>query len=179
MNEMKLSQEASADVVRSMPKLRGRFNVEHIRDGKVIANYEMPNGITDEGLNHILDTEFHGSAQVTTWYIGLIDNAMFSALSAADTAAQINGTNAWDELTAYDETNRVEWTEGLAAARSITNSATVDFTMNDTDTVKGIFVVSTNTKGGTTGVLWATAAFGSTVSVVDDDILKVTYTVSG
>src|SRR5689334_13628 len=70
---------------RARMNMRGRFIVEHIRDGKTIGQYSMPNGIVDVGLNHILETEFNGGTQVTAWYIGLIDNASFSALSAADT----------------------------------------------------------------------------------------------
>jgi hypothetical protein len=160
-------------------RAQGMVKIEHIRGGEKIGEYLFPNGITDEGLNHILNTQFHNTTQVATWYIGLIDNSGFSALAAGDTAAQINGTNGWDELSEYDEATRPAWTEGAAASRSITNAATVDFTINATKTVKGIFLVSTNTIDGTTGFLWATAAFGSTVSVVDNDVLKVTYTVSG
>lgn len=159
--------------------LGGKFIVEHFRNGQAIGKYEFKNGIVDEGMNKLLDVHFHGVAAIGTWYIGLIDNASFSALAAADSAAQINGTNGWLELSEYDEATRPAWTEGVAAARSITNAVTVDFTINATKTVKGIFVVSTNTIDGTTGVMWATAAFGATVAVADNDVLKVTYTVSG
>jgi len=156
--------------------VRGKFKIEHIRDGKVIAEYEFPNGIVDVGLNHILDTEFHNQAAVATWYLGLVDNASWTAFAAADIMSSHAG---WIENSDYDEATRPEWTEGAAAARTITNAVTVDFTISATVTIKGIFVTSVNTKGGSTGILWATAAFGSTVAVVDNDVLKVTYTVSG
>lgn len=166
-------------MIQSKMPLGGKFIVEHIRNGQSIGKYEFKNGIVDEGMDKLLDVHFHGVAAIGTWYLGLIDNAGFSALAAGDTAAQINGTNGWDEMSEYDEATRPVWTEGAASGRSITNAATVDFTINATKTVKGIFVVSTNTIDGTTGVLWATAAFGSTVAVADNDVLKVTYTVSG
>jgi hypothetical protein len=85
----------------------------------------------------------------------------------------------WTESTDYDEVSRVTWNPDAAASRAVTNSTTVDFTMNATKTIKGIFITSNNTKGGTTGTLWATAAFSSNASVVATDVLKVTYTVSG
>jgi hypothetical protein len=44
--------------------------------------------------------------------------------------------------------------------------------------LKGIFVTSSNTKNGTTGTLWSTAAFASTVDVSNGDSLKITYTVN-
>jgi hypothetical protein len=161
--------------------LKGRFKVVHCdANGNEKGTYEFPNGITTEGLNHVLDASFHNQAATATWYIGLIDaTSGYTGLAAGDTAAQINGTNGWDELTSYTEANRVEWNEDAAAAGSITNSSTSDFSINATVSIKGIFVVSTNTKSGTTGVLWSTAAFASDVAAVNGDTLKITYTVSG
>jgi hypothetical protein len=189
MNSMQLCEKVSCEVVRGKPRgagdsdsaldrllAQGRFKIQHIRDGKVIGEYDLPNGITDVGMNKLLDVMFHADAQITTWYIGLINNAGFSALNNADTMGSHAG---WAESTDYDEANRVTWQENAASARSITNTTTADFTMNTTVTIKGIFVTSDNTKGGTTGTLWSTAAFGTNVSVVDNDQLKVSYSVSG
>jgi len=67
-------------------KLSGHFVIEHRdREGDLKGVYDVPNGIVDEGLNHILDTEFHGSSQIGTWYIGLVDNSGFTAFSSDDT----------------------------------------------------------------------------------------------
>ena len=155
---------------------KGKFHIQHIRDGKVINEFDVPNGIVDVGLNHILETEFHSGTQVTTWYIGLVDNAGFSAFANADTMSSHAG---WAESPAYTEANRVTWSAGAAATRQITNAATCDFSINATVTIKGLFITSNNTKGGTTGTLWSTAAFGSTVALNNGDTLKVTYTLSG
>lgn len=157
--------------------LKGRFRVEHYdRDGNLKATYRVPNGIVDVGLNKILDDMFDGGTQSTTWYIGLVDNSGFSAFANADTMASHSG---WSESTAYTETARPEWTAGTPAARSITNASTVDFSINATVTLKGIFIVDNSTKSGTSGVLWSTAAFASNVAAVNGDTLKITYTVSG
>jgi hypothetical protein len=159
-------------------KLAGRFVVEHRDcDDKLKAIYEFPNGIVDEGMNHILDTQFHGTSQVATWYIGLVDNSGFSAFADADTLASHAG---WSESTAYTESNRVTWAEDAASSRSISNSTTADFSINATGNLKGIFVSSNNVKStGNTGTLWSTAAFSSVVATANGDTLKVTYTVSG
>lgn len=157
--------------------LKGRFQIEHRnKAGELIGVYDVPNGIVDEGLNHILETEFNGGTPITTWYMGLIDNASFSALANADTMASHAG---WIENDDYDEATRPEWTAGTAASRQITNASTVDFSINATVTLKGIFITSNNTKAGTTGTLWSTASFSSNVSANNGDTLKVTYTVSG
>lgn len=181
---LNVQQHAVAAVDRSPPlapqefRPRGKFTVEHRdKNGKLLNKFEIPNGIVDEGLNHILETEFHSGTQVTTWYIGLIDNASFSALANADVMSSHAG---WVESSAYTGATRPQWTAGTAATRAITNASTVDFAINtDSTTIKGIFIVSNNTKGGTTGVLWSTAAFGSTVNVNNGDTLKVTYSLSG
>lgn len=158
--------------------LKGKFHIEHFnKAGELIGKYEVPNGIVDVGLNHILETEFNGGTPITSWYIGLVDNASFSAFANADTMGSHAG---WIEThTTYSQGTRPEWTAGTATGRSITNAATVDFSMTATITVKGIFITSSSTKGGTTGTLWSTAAFASNVTANNGDTLKVTYTVSG
>ena len=157
--------------------LKGLFRVEHFdKEGKLKGTYRFPNGIVDVGLNKLLDDMFDGGTQSTTWYIGLVNNAGWSAFNASDTMAS---HSTWVEATAYTETARPEWTAGTAAARSITNSSTVDFSINATITLKGIFIADNSTKSGTTGTLWSTASFASNVAATNGDTLKITYSVSG
>ncbi len=162
----------------SKARLKGVFKVEHYRgDGTLKAVYDDLNGIVDEGLDSILDVQFHAASQITTWYIGLVDNSGWTAFADADTLASHAGRA---ESTNYSEANRVEWEEDAASSRSITNSTTADFSVNANGNMKGIFVSSNNVKStGNTGTLWSTAAFSSVVVVTNGDTLKVTYTVSG
>jgi hypothetical protein len=203
MNQLKIGQAAGCEIVRAAQPLgldldklplRGKFTVEHIRNGKVIGTHEFPNGITNEGKNHLLDVHFRGTSAITTWYLGLIDLTGYSALAAADIYDNINQAgNGWDEFSTYtDDANadstvtRPTWTEGAASGQSITNASPVIFDITGTGTVKGVFLVggtNAQTKGDhTAGVahkLWATALFtGGDVAVLNGDQLKVTYTVS-
>jgi hypothetical protein len=62
-----------------------------------------------------------------------------------------------------------------------TNSASVAaFNINATATVGGAFLISDNTKGGTTGTLFSAADFQSPGdrTVVSGDTLNITYTLS-
>lgn len=161
---------------REKIRLGGKFHVQHIRKGEVINEFDCDNGIVDVGLNKILDDMFNSGTQSATWYCGLINDSGFTALADADTMASHTG---WSELTSYTEANRVTWGVGAAASRSVTNSTTMDFSINATVDVNGIFIVDNNTKNGNTGTLWATASFSSAVSATSGDTLKVTYTVSG
>lgn len=162
--------------VESLKDFGGTFKIDHIRDGKVIGEYEFDNSVVDVGMNHLLDVLFNGTTQVTTWYMGLVDNAGFTAYAAGDTSASHAG---WTEFTSYSEAVRQTWDPGSASARSLSNGTAVTFSINGTGTVKGLFTISDSTKSGTTGTLFSTASFSSTVAVINGDSLKVTYTVSG
>jgi len=157
-------------------KLKGQWKAQLVRDSKVIGEYDFPNGIVNVGLNYLLDASFNGGSAVSTWYIGLINNAGFTALNNADTMASHSG---WVETDDYTEGTRPEWTSGAASSRAVTNSATVDFSIDATVTIRGIFITSNNTKSGTTGTLWSTGNFLSNVSAANGDTLRVTYTLSG
>lgn len=148
------------------------------KDGNLKWTRETVNGISDEGIEYLLGLGFRNIPTTKTpWYIGLVDNSGFSAFAPGDTMASHTG---WTVFIAYSEATRPEWTAGAPATRAITNAVTVDFTINGGGgTVKGIFIVDENTKSGTTGTLWSTAAFSSPATVVATDELKITYTVSG
>lgn len=156
--------------------LKGKWAVEVIRNGIVIAS--MPvifNGITTAGKNALLDIMFRNQTQLASWYFGLVDNAGFTAFADADTMSSHSG---WTESTAYSDANRVQWSPDAAASASISNATPATVNINATATLKGGFIASNNTKGGTSGTLWATVAFASTVDVVNGDQLKLTYTVN-
>jgi hypothetical protein len=146
------------------------------KDGNLKWTREFQNGVVDEGIEYLLDAGFNGGSQTSTWYMLLVDNSGFSAFAAADTMASHSG---WTEDQTYSEGTRPEWTADAAGSRAVTNSTTVDFSINGTTVIQGIAATTNNTKGGTTGTLFATAAFSSTASVESGDTLKVTYTVSG
>jgi hypothetical protein len=158
--------------------LGGTFNVECVgADGatKWLTGLEF-NGVTTAGLNHVLDTVFHGGTPVTTWYFGLVNGGTTPTYAAADTMGSHAG---WTEYTTYSQTNRVAWDEGAASSGSTTNSVTSDFSMNGSGTVAGVFLTSSATKSGTTGTLFATANFsGGNQTVSNGDTLKVTYTIN-
>lgn len=135
---------------------------------------DFANGITDVGIHYLLEAGFRDGAKITAWYAGLIDNAGYTGVAAGDTMSSHTG---WTEIsTQYDEATRQTLSFGAAASRAIT--ASVSFTMNDTKTIKGIFVTSVNTKGGTTGTLWSTALFSSPPGLVSGNVLTANYTLS-
>jgi hypothetical protein len=178
--------------------LRGRFVVDHFRGGRRINVYSMPNGITIEGKNKLLNVMFQGATtQITQWYLGLIDLIGYATggpgAQETDTYDEIGAARAndWQPFTNYTDANngdsavtRPEWNPDTASSKSITNSSVAIYDITADGDVKGVFVVGGGTAamnkndyaGG--GTLWATAFFTSDVAVLTGDQLKVTYTVS-
>jgi hypothetical protein len=179
---MNINKQKFLDILKAMcgPKdpLEAKFSVGGVftfqcfdKDGKLKWEDTAKNAATVLGLNSVLDVSFHAATQIATWYIGLITGT--GTLAEADTLASHAG---WTEGTDYTGT-RKEWTEGAASAKVMTNSATVDFAITGTMTVKGAFLCSVTS--GTSGVLFCTALFtGGDQAVKSGDTLKVTYTLT-
>lgn len=159
-------------------KFEGIWKVECFNpDGSLAWEDEIHNGVTNAGINDNLAVYFNSGTQKPTWYGGLIDNASFSALSAGDTISSHSG---WIENNNYSESVRQTWTSGAPSGQSITNSASMVFSINATVTIKGAFLVSNSTKGGASGILWSTGTFASgNQSLVNGQQLKLTYTLTG
>ena len=150
----------------------GYFTYEHIRDGKVIDTWKEKNIVVNQGLNYILDAALSGGTVNTTHYVGLFSN---NYTPIASTLV----TNLTEVNAKYDELTRPTWTEAGASSQSISNSASpASFTFNASETVYGAFLISNNTKGGTTGTLIAASKFASARSVIAADVINVTYTLS-
>ncbi len=147
------------------------------RNAFVAWEVAIENLVTTEGKNDLLTNYLKGSSYTAAFYVGLVNNASFTAYAAGDVAAQINGTNGWLEGVPYSNANRVTWTGGTAAAGSIDNSASpAIFNINATLTVRGAFLSTSNVKSGTAGKLYGEADFAAARSVLSGDTLNATIT---
>jgi len=163
--------------------LRGHWEVAgwespaHEQDGSSpIFQFGQDNGITDEGIHHVLDrfTDIDGpTTSLADWYALLIDNASFTGLADADTMSSHSG---WIENVDYSEGVRQTLNFSSAATRSISDS--VSFSINATVTIEGLAVSSDSTKSGTSGTLFSTAQFASAPALVSGNTLTANYTLS-
>jgi hypothetical protein len=167
----------TAHVVEAVHAPSFRYDVECLgRDGCVKWRESVFNLVTTGGKNDLLTNYFKGSAYTAAFYVGLVDNASFSAISAADTAASHGG---WLESSAFSNANRPTLILGTPSGGSVDNSASkAVFNINASATINGAFVVTNNTKGGTTGVLYSASSFGATRAVASGDTLNVQVTLS-
>lgn len=152
--------------------VRGKYSGQIIRAGKIIEEFEDHNLVVNEGLNALNDIMFHGSTQITTWYLGLFEGNYTPV--ATVTAATIS--SAATETTAYTSSTRPEYVEAASSSQVTTNSANrASFVFNAAKTIYGAFMVSSPTKSGTGGTLFSASRFSSSKSVESGDELLLTY----
>lgn len=152
----------------------GKVTARCIRpDGSIRWVEQVENLVVDTGVNFLLDSGVN-STEAGTLYLGLKNTG---SGAAGDTMASHAG---WTENQNYDEAARVTWGVGAASSKQVTNAATADFTISaDTQTIAGVFLTTSNTKGGTTGTLITVADFASSKAADDNDVIQVTYTITG
>lgn len=187
MNQAVSSDKIGAAITRTVGAFDkvaagGVFKVTCIgADGQVKWEENLKNLVVNVGLKDMNDKYFTGSAYTATWYIGLYGAAASNNPAAGDTAASHAG---WTEVVPYSNATRPAATFAAATTADpsvITNSASpASFLINATATVGGAFLISDNTKSGTTGVLFSASDFAAPGdrSVASGDTLNVTYTFS-
>jgi hypothetical protein len=160
----------------------GRFLMQCFdKDGKLKWSAEESNLVVNVGLQYMAGVALTSTTQITTWYIGLYGAAASNTPAATDTASSHIG---WTEVVPYSNATRPAATFASATNANpsvVTNSASpASFTINATNTVGGAFLISDNTKSGTTGTLFSAADFSAPGdrSVASGDTLQVTYTFS-
>jgi len=158
-------------------KLKGKFRVECFGpDGRLKWSEKINNLVVNAGLDLALDVMLGAESKPAAWYIGLIRDDNYSAIAAADTMASHAG---WEEADEYSEATRQPISFSAASGQSIASSATADFSINGTETMKGAFLVDDSTKSGSAGNLFSAGLFsGGDQAVESGDTIKVSYTLS-
>jgi hypothetical protein len=187
MNQAVSNDKIGASITRTVGSADtvaagGVFTVTCIGvDGQVKWEENLKNLVVNVGLKDMNDKYFTGSAYTAAWYIGLYGAAASNDPAAGDTAASHAG---WTEVVPYSNATRPAATFAAATTADpsvITNSASpASFSIDDTATVGGAFLISDNTKSGSTGVLFSASDFAAPGdrSVASGDTLNVTYTFS-
>lgn len=156
----------------------GVYTVEcRDKDGNLRWSDTFDNLVTTVGKNDALDKYLAGSTYTAAWYLGLIGSASYTTGPAAgDTAASHGG---WAEDQNYSQGARPTASFAAASGGSKALSSAAVFSMNSNVTIKGCFLITNATKGGTTGILYSAGLFtGGDKVVQNGDTLNVSYTAS-
>lgn len=158
-----------------------------IVDGKygVVGTYETNTGaiahntMTTEGQLYLLKTGLASGTAEASWYIALWNNAVtpaesWDAATFASTAGEI--TSATEGYTG----SRPAWTPDTPLAEPMKNSAapaTFNIVSASSVSIQGPALISSATKGGTSGVLLSAAPFnGGVQSESNGNVFKVVFT---
>jgi hypothetical protein len=164
------------------------WEIEHYRPNPVtgeldlLSTEKVHNLVTNQGLDDILDAYFTSGDQKTTWYVAIFDDD-YTVL-----ATNTYQSKGFSESTDYDESTRPTWSGGTVSGQSVDNSASkATFTMNATTDIYGAALVGgedadtkNDSSAGSTppNIMYCSAQFSAMKSVVDDDVLKVTVTLT-
>lgn len=137
-----------------------------------------PNLVVDQGLMKNLGVMFKGEAALPNFYLAMGSGA--TAPSAGLTAANVASTLS--EITSltegYSNATRPAWTPGTPVANVLNNyasEAVFNIVATTTITATCAFMISNNTRGGTTGTLWSAAAFPTDRTLHDGEPFGMGY----
>lgn len=137
------------------------------------------NLMTTQGLNHILDVALDSTtAKLNSFYLALYSGAYnpTSALTAANFAA--TATEITSAVEGYSEATRPAWTPA-AAANGVKDNYTsrANFTIATATVlaIRGAALLSSNVKGGATGVLVSAARFAQDRLQYNTDVFTLGY----
>jgi hypothetical protein len=182
------SVERGAPVAETL-SIKGHYDVVCIgEDGQIKWTDSIENLVVTVGKNDLLDKYFFGSAYTAAWYMGLVDNASFTAYAAGNTITSHSG---WLEFLNYtisgSSTNRATVGWSTAASAGSKTASVAAFTISGAGgTVLGALMTTiqarnTASDGSSTGsgILYSAGTFtGGARSVISGDTLNVTYTAS-
>lgn len=139
-------------------------------NGEVIRRFADKNLIPQSGINHVVGL-IRGSAElVPNWYVGLYEGNFVP--SSGTTAADLQASA--QESTAYSLTTRPEWTDSYDGVQLISNlDNRAEFAFTASKRIYGGFLVSSNLKGGNSGVLLSIARFSSPQDVPAGSTLRL------
>jgi hypothetical protein len=182
---------------------RGRVTYSLKRRGRIIESGSMHNDITIQGKNDFLSVMFGNAPSVNQllgqgnlnsfWWIGLVDGGTFAYFTDFDTLTQHAG---WHEYTDYfglgpydtdpltQEHSRCIWltnsqyaTGNVMQGMGANDNTLATFNNSAPASVAGMFLTNSRLKGGTDGVIWATALFPQPLNLISNDILNLIYSV--
>lgn len=153
-----------------------RFTVQCLdKDGNLKWEESFDNLVVQSGLDDILSKYYSGSGYTAAHYVGL---KLAGTVANGDTMASHAG---WaEESAAYSQATRPVFTPGVPGAsspsgREVNNSASkAVFSFVSSATIAGVFLTTSNVKGGTAGILIGAGDFPAPRAVANQDVLNVT-----
>lgn len=138
-------------------------------DGSVADSWVDENIIPQVGVTYFANAMFGDASPIGTFYFGLFQNNYVP--TANTTAADLPSVAG--EFLGYDETTRRTWNRVFDGVGAISNDASrAELTCNVDRRVYGAFLVSSSTKGGSSGTLISIARFQTPKDIVAGQLVR-------
>lgn len=155
------------------PKIRMFYGSSGIVRGKVLWEEKFHNQVMTASINDMLSVTFDAGTQKSAWYIAPINASPTPSISSGDTAGSHAG---WAEATTYSESTRQAYSPTVSNKVMTNASSAATITANGSVTVYGAFLISDNTKSGTSGILHSAGAFtGGSQVLASTQTLDLVY----
>ena len=138
------------------------------------------NLIPDEGIAYILGTALGATSKISSWYLTVFSGNVSPAASWTAANFTANSSEITSTTEGYSNTTRPIWTAGSVSSGVIGNlSSKASFSIVCTSSVNiaGAALLSSSTRGGTTGVLASASRFLTTRVVYTGDSFELGYEV--
>jgi len=167
-------------------RVTGIYQCDVYRKGVLISGGypEPPNTFTYEGLDYLMDIVLYTTSKAASriWYVGLFWNTVTPATSnTAAACLGAAGTYGAFQAADFDEDTYPAYTSAAAVDGVTTNSANkAEYTIQATgpDTIDGAFLSTSSDPTETSCYLLCAKKFTTARTVVADDEIAVTYTVT-
>jgi len=138
------------------------------------------NLIPTEGITYILGAALGATSKISTWYLAVFSAAVTPIASWTAVNFPSNASEITSNTEGYSNTTRPAWTPGSVSAGVIGNlSSKAVFTIycSTSINISGAALLSSNTKGGTSGTLVSASRFGTARTVNSGDAFELGYEV--
>ena len=159
--------------------LRARGKYTHwVNDREdVRVDYNL---IPTEGIAHVLNVVWGATAKVSTWYIAMIGGNVTPAATWTAANFATNATEVTSTTEGYSQSTRPVWTPGTVTSGVLDNvasPATFSIVCTSTLTFYGLALLSSNVRGGTSGVLGSACRLDVARTLSNGDQYKAEYEV--
>lgn len=151
----------------------------HTVNGK--DEQEDPNLIPTQGILYVLGAALGGVTPISSWFLALYSGN--TSPTAAWTAANFatNAVEIVSQVDGYEGTERRPWVPGAAAGNSIGNlasRASFNIVATTNVSIRGAALLSSATRGGTSGTLASASLFAQPRVLVNGDVFELGYSVT-
>lgn len=161
-------------LIRKGVLARGKYT-DYI-NGELVG--ETLNLVPAEGITYLLGAGIKGSSAISSWFLALYSGNVAPASNWAAANFVANASEITSSTEGYSQAARVAWVPGSVVANKLTNAAAAarfNVVCTSTLNVAGAALLSSQTKGGSTGTLMSATRYGNVRTLGNGDAYDLVY----